>query len=181
MTRLSLSSLVVIGLLISACGAAAPLATNNPSATPPPSGAPPSSTATAGPTGPRDIASTGDFAPLDPGAYYIEPAAADGSTPLRVLYTIPAEGWSSFIGAFKPGEDSRDQTVQINIAVVTNLVTEGCTDHSAQSPPVGPTVDDLATALSELAPFELIEEPADVTLAGYSGKHLVWTVPDALV
>jgi hypothetical protein len=180
MTRLSLSSLVAIGLLISACGAAAPFATNNPSEMPPPSSAPPSSTATAGRTGPRDIASTGDFAPLDPGVYYIEPVT-DGSRPLRVVYTIPAEGWSSFIGAFKPGEDPRDQTVQINIAIVTNLVTEGCSDHSAQSPPVGPTVDDLATALAELAPFELIEEPADVTMAGYSGKHLVWTVPDTLV
>ena len=180
MTRLSRSSLVVIGLLISACAAAAPLTTKNPSETPPPSSAAPSSTATAEASGPRDIASIGDFAPLDPGVYYIEPVAADGSTPLRVLYTIPAEGWSSMIGGFKPG-GSRDQTVQINIALVTNLVAEGCTDHSAQSPPVGPTVADLATALSELAPFELIEEPADVTMAGYSGKHLVWTVPDALV
>ena len=180
MTRLSLSGLVVVGLLISACGAAAPGASDNPSETPPPSSATPSPAATAGPTGPRAIASAGDFAPLDPGAYYIEPVA-DGSSPLRVLFTIPAEGWSSFIGAFKPGEDSRDQTVQINIAVVTNLVTEGCTDHSAQSPVVGPTVDDLATALSELAPFELIEEPGDVTMAGFGGKHLVWTVPDALV
>ncbi len=62
--------------------------------------------------------------------------------------------------------------------MVVNLVTDGCQDHFAAVPPVGPTVDDLATALSELAPFEVTTAPEDVTIYGYSGKHLEWTVPD---
>jgi hypothetical protein len=45
-------------------------------------------------------------------------------------------------------------------------------------PPVGPTVEDLATALSELAPFVVVEPPADVTAYGYEGKRLALTVPD---
>ena len=43
---------------------------------------------------------------------------------------------------------------------------------------MGPTVDDLATALSQLAPFEVTAPPTDVTLFGYPGKHLELTVPD---
>ena len=50
--------------------------------------------------------------------------------------------------------------------------------HRWQEPPIGPTVDDLATALTELAPFEVTSPPSEVTFAGYAGKHLAWTVPD---
>ena len=42
---------------------------------------------------------------------------------------------------------------------------------------MGPTVDDLAAALSQLAPFEVTAPPTDVTLFGYPGKHLELTVP----
>ena len=66
----------------------------------------------------------------------------------------------------------------LSITTVTNLVTDGCLDHTPLEPPVGPTVDDLATALSQLAPFEVTAPPTDVTLLGYPGKHLELTVPD---
>ena len=33
---------------------------------------------------------------------------------------------------------------------VTNVVADGCTYHAAAYPRVGPTVDDMATALAEL-------------------------------
>jgi hypothetical protein len=39
-------------------------------------------------------------------------------------------------------------------------------------------VDDLATALSNLAPFRVTSPPKDVTIYGYRGKHLELTVPD---
>ena len=45
-------------------------------------------------------------------------------------------------------------------------------------PPVGPTVDDLVAALSNLAPFEVTSPPKDVIVDGYRGKHLEWVVPD---
>jgi hypothetical protein len=45
-------------------------------------------------------------------------------------------------------------------------------------PPVGPSVDDLVTALSELDGFEATE-PADVTIDGYSGKRFQLTAPSA--
>ena len=61
---------------------------------------------------------------------------------------------------------------------MTNLVRHGCRDHSWADPPVGPSVDDLAAALADLAPFRVTSPPKDVTIYGYSGKHLELTVPD---
>jgi hypothetical protein len=114
------------------------------------------------------------FAPLEPGTYFIDPDA-DPSTPLRVVYEVPAEGWSMWIGAAK---SSHDGHVGVSITTVTNLVDHGCRDHSTADPPVGPSVNDLATALSNLAPFKVTSPPKDVTIYGYSGKHLELTVPD---
>jgi hypothetical protein len=115
------------------------------------------------------------FSPLEPGTYFLD-ADTDSSTPLRVVYEIPAEGWSSWIGAAKFGPD--DGHVGVSVTTVVNLVTDGCRDHLAADPPVGPTVEDLATALSELEPFRVTSPPRDVTVYGYRGKHLELTVPD---
>ena len=114
------------------------------------------------------------FAPLEPGTYFIDPDG-DPSTPLRVVYEVPAEGWSMWIGAAKFADDGH---VGVSITTVTNLVRHGCRDHSWADPPVGPSVDDLATALADLAPFKVTSPPRDVTAFGYSGKHLELTVPD---
>lgn len=116
----------------------------------------------------------GDFPPLEPGTYSIDPDA-DPSTPVRVVYEVPVEGWSSWIGAAKVAEEG---WVAVSITSVTNLVRHGCRDHSPTDPPVGPSVDDLATALADLAPFRVASPPKDVTIYGYSGKHLELTVPD---
>lgn len=61
---------------------------------------------------------------------------------------------------------------------MTNLVSDGCRDHSWADPPVGPSVNDLAVALADLAPFRVTSPPKDVTVYGYRGKHLELTVPD---
>ncbi len=114
------------------------------------------------------------FAPLEPGTYFIDPDL-DPSTPLRVEYEIPFEGWSQWIGA----TNSRDGAhVMMSITTVTNLVRHGCRDHSWADPPVGPSVDDLADALADLAPFRVTSPPKDVTMYGYRGKHLELTVPN---
>lgn len=140
---------------------------------PAPSSVAPSETDTAPAV--RDMMDFEPLGPIEPGTYFID-ADTDPSTPLRVVYDIPAEGWSSWIGAAKFGPDGGH--VGVSITTVVNLVTHGCRDHFAAVPPVGPTVDDLATALSELAPFEVTSPPEDVTVYGYSGKHLELTVPD---
>ena len=43
---------------------------------------------------------------------------------------------------------------------------------------MGPSVDDLATALADLGPLVVSSPPGDVTVHGYSGKHLELRVPE---
>jgi hypothetical protein len=123
----------------------------------------------------RDIMELEPFAPLEPGTYFIDPDL-DPSTPLRAEYEISFEGWSQWIGATKSSDDGN--CVMVSISTVTNLVRHGCRDHSWADPPVGPSVDDLATALAGLAPFRVTSPPKDVTIYGYRGTHLELTVPD---
>ena len=129
-------------------------------------------------TVPNVFSVPGEFAELEPReTYWVDPDF-DPCTPLRVLYTIPADGWLAWTGTFKPEEGAEDRRVGVSIVTVTNLVVEGCTDHSLADPPVGPTVDDLATALADLGPFVVTSPPSDVTIYGYSGKHLELTLPE---
>jgi hypothetical protein len=139
-------------------------------------GSPPSAASgESNPTPPvQDIMGFRPLGPIDPGTYFIDPDG-DPSTPLRVVYEVPAEGWSQWIGAAKFSDAGH---VGVSITTVSNLVSHGCRDHSWADPPIGPSVDDLATALTNLAPFEVASPPRDVTAFGYQGKHLEWTVPD---
>ena len=122
----------------------------------------------------QDIMGIEPFGPLEPGTYFIDPDG-DPSTPLRVVYEVPAEGWSQWIGATKSSDDGH---VMVSITTVTNLVRHGCRDHSWADPPVGPSVHDLAAALADLAPFRVTSPLRDVAIDGYRGKHLELTVPD---
>jgi len=122
----------------------------------------------------RDVMELEKLAPLEPGTYFIDPDS-DPSTPLRVVYEVPFGGWSQWFGAVKFAGDGQ---VGINITTVVNVVHDGCRDHSWADPPVGPSVDDLAVALAELAPFRVPSAPKDVTVYGYRGKHLKLAAPD---
>jgi hypothetical protein len=168
---LVLAAGAIMGLaLLTALAACAPgTGTTAPRTSAPPAPSEPSPTPTI-----QDIVELPFFAPLEPGTYFIDPDA-DPSTPLRVAYEVPVEGWSSWIGAAKFAADGH---VGVSITTVTNVVRDGCRDHSPADPPVGPTVDDLATALSDLAPFDVTSPPSDVSIYGYRGKHLELTVPD---
>lgn len=128
----------------------------------------------------KDVTGIAWFAPLAPGTYVID-AGFDPSTQLRVVYDIPAAGWSKWIGGVKfagdRGSGPEPRHVGVSITTVVNLVRDGCRDHAWADPPVGPDVDDLAGALAGLAPFEVTTPPEDATVDGYVGKHLELTVP----
>jgi hypothetical protein len=114
------------------------------------------------------------FTDLERGTYAIDPDL-DPSTPLRVTWEILAEGWTSWIGAAKFSDAGH---TGVSITTVSNLVSHGCRDHSWADPPIGPSVEDLATSLADLAPFRVMSAPEDVSVYGYSGMHLELTVPD---
>jgi len=166
--------------IVSGCGSPGPGATPNPTLSAPPAATPTlMSTPSAAPdpsSAPsiQDVMKIANFAPLEAGTYFIDPDGVP-STPLRVVYEIPNEGWIQWIGAAKCSDAG---CVGMTITTVSNLVTDGCHDHSWADPPVGPSVDDLAAALADLAPFEVTSPPGEVTMHGYSGKHLEWVVPD---
>ena len=177
---------LAVGITLTACGTggastSAPSSASLPATTPgitaPPKATPrPSPTAVPAPTYPANVTDVPDFSPLEVETYFVEPVATD----MQVFYTIPAEGWMSWVGAFKFGSetDPPNSVVGFGILNVTNVVEDGCTGHVAAVPPVGPTVDDMATALAGLSPFVLTKPPRDVTVDGFSGKHLQLTVPD---
>ena len=129
---------------------------------------------TAGPQDMIAVQETG-VAVLEPGRYFIDPDG-DDATPLRVTFEIAAEGWSPWIGTVKDPLPDSGRT-SISITTVTNVAADACAGNALLDPSVGPTVDDLATALSQLEPFQLSEAPTDVTLSGYQGKRLTLTVP----
>ena len=114
------------------------------------------------------------FTDLEPGTYSIDPDL-DPSTSLQVAFDVPAEGWADWIGAAKFSDAG---WVSVSITTVSNLVSHGCRDHSWADPPIGPSVEDLATALANLAPFRVTSAPEDVSVHGYPGMHLALTVPD---
>ncbi len=126
--------------------------------------------------GPVDVMSLDlqGFEPLERGTTYLIDPDGDPSTSMRVTYEIAAEGWDAWPGAVK---DNLAGHTLLTITTVDNLVADGCADHTLADPPVGSTVDDLANALTQLAPFEVTEPPTDITLKGYQGKHLALTVP----
>ena len=155
---------LVVLLALGACASDPDAAdTTGPSPTSPPSAAP----------AVHDVMEIEYFARLEPGTYSIDPDV-DHSTPLRVVYEIPAEGWERWIGAAKFSDAGH---VGVSVTTVSNLVRHGCRNHSWADPPVGPSVADLAAALADLAPFRVTSPPQDVSIYGYAGKHLELTVP----
>ena len=148
-------------VILSGCAGALPGQTPTPS----PTQAPPSEPGAA-PTA-QDVMGFAKLSRLAPGTYFIDPDS-DPSTPLRVVYDVP-EGWSQWFGAAKSVGEGH---VSVNITTVVNVVRDGCHDPTWADPPVGPTVDDLAIALANLAPFEVTVGPKDVTKYGYRGKFL---------
>jgi hypothetical protein len=98
----------------------------------------------------------------------------------RIVVTVPGEHWSAidtwFLGKdVLPPSDLFDMTLIPYI--VSNVYRDPC--HwmaGVVTPPVGPTVDDLATALVKQAGAAAIP-PTDVTVGGYPGKKVELSIP----
>jgi hypothetical protein len=181
---------ILVALTVTACAAGgAPSASDTPSsdlaATSELAAASgtPALSATPEPSEPPDPCDVGAFNELPVATCWAEPnapaAREAGTRPMRIFYTIPAAGWSAFLGPYKDVGQKEDlQRVNVTFADIHNLTVDACTDHDPLDSPVGPTVDELAAALGALPPFEVASPPSDVTAFGYRGKHLEIRVPD---
>jgi hypothetical protein len=63
----------------------------------------------------------------------------------------------------------------VTIDIVTNVVADPC-KTTLRDPSVGPTVDDLVTAISSL-PWSAVTPPTDITVDGFRGKEFEVTAP----
>ena len=75
------------------------------------------------------------------------------------------------------GDDRRSAHpfMRVGSSVVANIYSEPCLDKLLD-PPLGPTVDDLATAFAD-AWGTNATTPTEVTLDGFIGMQMVLTVP----
>ena len=74
-----------------------------------------------------------------------------------------------------PETAARRSFIRVGSSVVANIYSEPC-NSTLLDPPLGPTVDDLATAFAE-AWGTNATTPTEVTLDGFVGKQMVLTVP----
>ncbi len=74
-----------------------------------------------------------------------------------------------------PDTAGRRSFIRVGSSVVANIYSEPC-NSTLLDPPLGPTVDDLATAFAD-AWGAGATAPTEVTLDGFVGKQMVLTVP----
>ena len=127
-------------------------------------------TAAPTPTATPQLLATG---PLDAGT-----VMASVYDSISVTFTVP-EGWQGFEGSCVlpvTGTTAPDGMGICFQEVVGGLYSDPCDPAAQADIPIGPSVDDLATALTEQTAYEATD-PTDVTLGGYSGKRLDLQLP----
>ena len=112
----------------------------------------------------------------------------DGADGLSVTFTVP-DGWNigQHTGLNDPGNsaplyayhhnppDRRGPDPVVRFIEVGNVYADGC-QAVLVDPPVGPTVDDLVSALANLLGLAPTAA-ADITIDGYVGKQIEFNVP----
>jgi hypothetical protein len=105
-------------------------------------------------------------------------------TPTRMTFTMPVAGWYAPLEAWRIGKNVTGGSDVFDLYVtpyfVDNVYTGGCHWRGTElDPPVGPTVDDLATALiAQAGPGA--SPPASVTVGGHAGKKVELSIPSGL-
>ena len=173
-------AIVVVVFAIAACTTGqgvATGATTSPSQASTPTSSPPGPSPTAVPSPGSSILDL-PVGSLVPGTtYWIGDRCCVG--PAGIFLSAPA-GWETFdpifIGKNVLGDPAL-YDILLGASLAENVYTGGCQwQGTALDPPVGPTVDDLATALvAQGGPGTA--EPADVTIGGHPGKKVELSIP----
>jgi hypothetical protein len=100
-----------------------------------------------------------------------------GGVPLSVNLSDP--GWESYLDYFFNLGNEPPDAISFLFwdPSPVGVYADPCAPE--QAPPAGPSIADLAEAMSTVPGTELISAPTDVTVGGRPAKHLVITVPEA--
>ena len=115
---------------------------------------------------------------LEAGRYVTRPFGADSPA---IIFTLP-DGWRNalsdlgFTPSAAPRQDAPDG-MGIVFNQPTGLYSDPCDSSGEADVPVGPSVEDLASALTEQTAYE-VTAPTDVTLGGYAGKRVDIQLPE---
>ncbi len=171
-------SVFMVAALTAGCAAAAvPSGTVTPAASPIAMASPTVSSPEAPSPSPVDtIPTLPDDQALEAGTYRLARSVVGPRFP-PILVTVP-DGWLSIRGGWaikrsRAGEDF--DPVAVQFWDVAEIYGHPCQWKGSLFDP-GPTVDDLAEALVDV-PLRDATQPADVTIDGYDGKYLEWSVP----
>jgi hypothetical protein len=96
-------------------------------------------------------------------------------TPLRVTFTVPS-GWEKGALDWVVWSVENDKATMAVIGVDDIYVDPCHPEVGLSDPPIGPSVDDLASALGNV-PGLTFTEPTDVSLGGFAGKYLEYVPP----
>ena len=92
---------------------------------------------------------------------------------VRLTFAVPA-GWED--NGWYVDKPPADPSFGVVFDYVANIYTDSCPSVLVD-PPVGPTVDDLASAWANLPGFDATAA-SDITVDGFHGKQIEFTVPD---
>ncbi|HET8777836.1 MAG TPA: hypothetical protein VFN76_09260, partial [Candidatus Limnocylindria bacterium] len=128
--------------------------------------------ATASPDGSAAAIPLPDGGSLSAGRYSIT-----DPYPYTISFDAP-EGWLAC--NYDPYEQGVCEALEVGgvgvaFLVVDNVVADPCSDEGLD-PAVGPSVDDLVTAISSLSGFEA-STPTDSSVGGYRAKRFTVTAP----
>ena len=115
---------------------------------------------------------------LSPGSYVI-----DEPFPVQITFDVP-EGWFSWISNASTAGVIASNGIEdgasgwgMTFWIVDNLYSDPCDAGSELEPPLGLSVEDLATALADLPGYRA-SEPVAITVSGFSGVQFELTAPE---
>jgi hypothetical protein len=135
----------------------------------------------AGPTAAPAPRPLPDDLPTPAGEYFLAGDSLYGVPPLRISFSVPSDRWLSWGPGILTDEPDVRAVVGVSFIGVANVYVDSCRwdTRGVQDPAVGPTVDDLVTALSKL-PNVTATTPVDVRMAGFSGRYIELAIDDDL-
>jgi hypothetical protein len=124
---------------------------------------------------PLVLPATTSRTPLEPGTY-----VTGGAFQVPVTVTVPA-GWAgNTSGPYlaNVGKGIDDQFGGVFFQIFEQVSVDPCQPELGFIDPLGPTADDLVTALTNMPGIE-VADVSDITVDGFSGTQLTVTAPES--